>query len=847
MKKKPIVMQHQPGQSIPLLALMLAALFMLVGLGIDGGLFYAQRRLMQNTADAACLAAANRLALGETSTDAQAAAQAVITANLGTTPGAGENAPGTLNYADVRDLYSPLTGSGIDLSRGIELRGPEVRVALQSPAFTYFVRLLGQAEYTVTAHARCDATAGGGGTPFAIARWRAYRANNNTVLGGLSTDLDLQNQNLTNGNSGRAPALGEPAMANHNAPAVNITPVAGWRGPGVAALPTPDSLAAAGRILPVPPAQPPPTRTAAARQTATAAAQQTATAAAASPTNTTTRTPPPTATSSSGGQPYIVRDVLAQYRSGNNDPSIISQWPGWGSSDYPGSPNDLSGLFSQPDPAANPANPGIEIPLAGNDARANVGNGFRGQVLLDWRNITSGGQFYGGMNPERNPNTYKDVVTNNIVNGYSGPWIPAGTQLGFTDGVSAGQVERPFAMRYQVGDSIAVLVYNGTVYQDADFGLEQPAGAPLTQTRPAPGFNNPLPANCDVRGSEGAYMFDASGGVGTGPSGSLVPLQHSLTVRSFQGNANNPSPYQGSVRLRTFASLPGERWNDLQLRWAVPSLGLGSGGWGPVDGNGFAPVYPATGGINAGGENGRSFVVDLQQRRTASCNAVELVGGIPITTTYSLPVRPAQGSGAIYVESEDTGTNLRRGRYLLMRSGPGTSNDFYAYISGLIAYAPIARATSTTIVDQPVLFETTNGNQVPFNQLSFSYSWFENGSPVSLSSSDLRAEVVDNKKGPLLRISVGSNAPVGRNFHVRVAVTRNGDSSRTQWLWYYVRVRLPVGNSNNVDRYVYTLGYANYRVTRIDSNAIYGVAISGLLQPGDTIASLQPRLLPWED
>lgn len=72
-------------------------------------------------------------------------------------------------------------------------------------------------------------------------------------------------------------------------------------------------------------------------------------------------------------------------------------------------------------------------------------------------------------------------------------------------------------------------------------------------------------------------------------------------------------------------------------------------------------------------------------------------------------------------------------------------------------------------------------------------------------------------------------------------------NGRTQWLWYYVRVRLPVSNSNNVTQYVYTLGYASFRITEINSNNIKGRAVSGLLKPGDVIAGMQPRLVPWEE
>src|SRR5215212_2676543 len=148
------LLRHNHGQALPLVGLMAVVLFLMVGLAIDGGLLYAQRRVMQNTADAACLAAANSLSLNRINTGltlaqtAESAAQQVILNNLGTTPGAGVNAPGTLAYTNISEIYSAKVGTGTDLTKGIEISGPDVRVALQSPANTFFMRVIGYNTYT---------------------------------------------------------------------------------------------------------------------------------------------------------------------------------------------------------------------------------------------------------------------------------------------------------------------------------------------------------------------------------------------------------------------------------------------------------------------------------------------------------------------------------------------------------------------------------------------------------------------------------------------------------------------------------------------------------------------------
>ena len=179
--------RHHQGQSLVTVAVFAFLLFLTMGLAIDGGLIYAQRRFMQNTADAACLTAANQISLGQTDANATTAAQNLISQNLD------NNASGTLSYAAKSDLYSPKTGTGTNLVKGIEISGPDVRVALQSPANTTFMRVAGYNVYNVSARAHCNAKAGGGGVPFAIARWRGYN-DKDDVLPGLTTSESLPQQ-----------------------------------------------------------------------------------------------------------------------------------------------------------------------------------------------------------------------------------------------------------------------------------------------------------------------------------------------------------------------------------------------------------------------------------------------------------------------------------------------------------------------------------------------------------------------------------------------------------------------------------------------------------------------------
>jgi hypothetical protein len=189
------LVQNLRGQALPMMALFGVLIFGLVGFAIDGGLLYMQRRVMQNTADSACLAAANRIALKQDSA-AVTAAQEIIKKNLGDpTPGTNAvNAPGTLAYAAIGDVYNNtiLSGSGVNLTHGIEVSSSDVRVALRSPANTFFMRVLGISQYTVAARTHCNSVGGGGGTPFAVSRWRGYKnSSSDDPIAGLTTAKTL--------------------------------------------------------------------------------------------------------------------------------------------------------------------------------------------------------------------------------------------------------------------------------------------------------------------------------------------------------------------------------------------------------------------------------------------------------------------------------------------------------------------------------------------------------------------------------------------------------------------------------------------------------------------------------
>lgn len=708
------------GQSLLTVAVFLGLIFITIGLAIDGGMIYVQRRLMQNTADAACLAAANQISLGKEDSEAQAAAAQVVVNNLGV------NAPGTLSYSTPEELYNngANVGSGGDLVHGIEITNADVRVALQSPATTFFMRIAGVTDYTVAARARCNAAAAGGGVPFAVARWRGYDTSGDLATDGLTTDQPL------------------PQTYRR------------------------------GRHL----------------------------------------------------RNMIVRDIL---EGTSADTGRISQWPGWGTADYPGDPEAGTGLYSQASPAASESDQGYEVVIAGSGASPNVGDtSFSGPIVLDYRQTTYPQPlFYNGLTPDTSLNVYKDFATRYILGTYPGPNVIPGQQIAYYNGISAGLIEKPFDLRYNVGDTVTVLIYNGTIYDSPSFVTTYPSASDSAQSRPGVSYSGDYDAQCVIEPS--AYIFDGSVAYPSG-SVSLSPASYQLRIE--------PEVFS-RYKLRAFLSTDPANWGAVEGRW-------NGGSWQPLDINGSAPVES----VSTGGE---TFTFELQQSETIECEYTEttidpLTGtATTITNTVVLPKR-YEGTQTIYLEAQDTNTSKRRARYAFIDMN-ANNNDFYVYFPGEIAYQPFEPGRPPVSAEFNI--ETKGGTSLYLDNpdVDASLQWFSADlSPIG-APADITASVARQGSKNELTIDVGANAQTGKEYYLRIGIeyTQSGETY-THWAWYYVQVRAPLNNSSSISQFVYALGYATFEITEINSNSIKGRAISGLLRPEEITAGLQPRLVPWE-
>lgn len=138
------------GQVLVLFALSLVALIAAAGLAFDIARFQAERRFLQNAADAAALAAAGALIRGAPPSEADEEARATLARNLAVSPNGSAPAP-----PPTTPVYEPgHAGDPTYLTNGILVSGSEVRVALQSEVGYTFGRIVGLREATVGARAR---------------------------------------------------------------------------------------------------------------------------------------------------------------------------------------------------------------------------------------------------------------------------------------------------------------------------------------------------------------------------------------------------------------------------------------------------------------------------------------------------------------------------------------------------------------------------------------------------------------------------------------------------------------------------------------------------------------------
>lgn len=198
---KPMRSEPQEGQSLVLVALMAIVLVAFVGLAIDGGNAYAQRRVAQNAADGGSIYGAQLAAdeqwQGDPDTSARNAQmlrfihRVVEVHGVPDSNGVAEDAINTNVVAYYTNRSGvPYTSCTIDACSSIpnDALGVEVHVSL--PFATYFAGVIGWNEITVQARAIGLARVGANG--FNNSKWAVFGIDGQGCGGTGSYEVDLR-------------------------------------------------------------------------------------------------------------------------------------------------------------------------------------------------------------------------------------------------------------------------------------------------------------------------------------------------------------------------------------------------------------------------------------------------------------------------------------------------------------------------------------------------------------------------------------------------------------------------------------------------------------------------------
>lgn len=164
--------RDERGQTVVLVALLLAMLMGFTALAVDAGRFYMERRFLQNAADAAALACAQKLTAGGTASAAETAARTLLNSY---------NLTGSPNGTAITVATTPVyTGwfngdsSGVDkrnLADGIAVGTNNCRVALRANVRMIFIPIVNPGLGTLQVPANAHARVKGGQLPIIVNRF----------------------------------------------------------------------------------------------------------------------------------------------------------------------------------------------------------------------------------------------------------------------------------------------------------------------------------------------------------------------------------------------------------------------------------------------------------------------------------------------------------------------------------------------------------------------------------------------------------------------------------------------------------------------------------------------------
>lgn len=164
--------RDERGQTVVLVALLLATLTGFTALAVDAGRFYMERRFLQNAADAAALACAQKLTAGGSTGAAETAARTLLESYnlIGSPTGTGA----TVAATPVYNGWFNGDSSGADrrnLADGIAASTNNCRVALRATVRMLFIPIVNPGLATLQVPANAHAKAKGGMLPVVVNRF----------------------------------------------------------------------------------------------------------------------------------------------------------------------------------------------------------------------------------------------------------------------------------------------------------------------------------------------------------------------------------------------------------------------------------------------------------------------------------------------------------------------------------------------------------------------------------------------------------------------------------------------------------------------------------------------------
>ncbi|MBI5565968.1 MAG: hypothetical protein HY870_13820 [Chloroflexi bacterium] len=437
------------------------------------------------------------------------------------------------------------------------------------------------------------------------------------------------------------------------------------------------------------------------------------------------------------------------------------------------------------DGALADSNTGPEVVLVGQSADTNnTASSMRDLVLLDIRNVASqyALEYYNGADSQADAAKYMSQAWI-YQHGYPGPFPQVGSQVAILDGASVAFAAGAMdTAGYRPGDVIAAIVYDGYVWTRPDFSV---ALTPQSGNGVSAGY--PIDA-----GTAAAYTLNIAK-AGPASAAWFTPLDFEVRF-DF---THDPLPADTHIAL-----------NGVELT---------------------GPDYATT--INTVTSTGWNGTLAIWS--TQAVTQVNYLSGINVIAESSLGLSHGASSnygfGASTIAVDYT-VRSNSGQ-LILRQGDSYAVNLITL--GIGSAFPGGQGCSNVPLQASVLL-----GGVP-------QVWSSFFTTPSTTSVDIRR---NTDRAMNLGLSVNNSAFVNAGYTLRLTVgpkTCSGTALPIHTVDVPFEIMLPAPTATP-DKFVVIQGYANFKISRVDANDVWGFAISQIFESyEDLTVGLRPRLVPW--